>query len=437
MTPTSRPERSPGPMPPNPSRRFDLPMRILIGADTYAPDVNGASTFAQRLAAGLSARHEVHVVAPARGLRATTERVRTGVTEHRLPAVPVGVGGTGLRFCPPVGLVRAATRVLRAVRPDVVHVQSHFLVGRALVTAANRLGVPVVATNHFMPENLTHHVPLGKAVQRRLHEWAWADAASVFTRADVVTAPTPYAAALAERAGIPGPVLPISCGMDLRRFAPDPTGELRRGFRQRYGVPDRPTVGYVGRLAPEKNVGELVEALALVRTVRPDLDAQLLLVGDGALRPKLLERAAELGVADRVVSTGFVPEEDLPAAYLACDVFANAGTAELQSLVVLEAMASGLPVLGVDACALPHLVRDGDNGFLFPHAQPGVLAARLALVLGDRADGGGLHARMAARSVEIASEHDERGTLARFEELYALRSVPRAVPTPALTSAAV
>jgi len=409
-------------------------MRILIGADTYAPDVNGASTFAQRLASGLAARHEVHVVAPGRGLRATVERVGSGVTsvtEHRMPAVPVVVGGTGLRFCPPVGLVRAVTKVLRQVRPDVVHVQSHFLLGRALVTAANRLGIPVVATNHFMPENLTHHVPLGSRVQQALHDWAWSDAAGVFTRADVVTAPTPYAAALAERAGIPGPVLPISCGMDLRRFAPDPTGELRRGFRARYGVPDRPTIGYVGRLAPEKNVTELVEALAMVRRVRPELDAQLLLVGDGALRAGLLKQAAELGVADRVISTGFVSEEDLPAAYLACDVFANAGTAELQSLVVLEAMASGLPVFGVDACALPHLVRDGDNGFLFPHARPGALAARLALVLADDA----LRQRMGARSAEIAAEHDERITLARFEELYALRrSVPVAPSVGVLAS---
>jgi glycosyltransferase involved in cell wall biosynthesis len=403
-------------------------MRILLGADTYAPDVNGASTFAQRLAAGLSARHEVHVVAPARGVRSTRTTTAAGIVEHRLRAVPVVVGGTGLRFCPPAGLVRTAVRVLREVRPDVVHVQSHFLVGRALVTAANRLGIPVVATNHFMPENLTHHAPVGPRARAALHGWAWADAAAVFTRADVVTAPTPYAAALAERAGIPGPVLPISCGMDLRRFAPDPGGTLRARFRARHGVPDRPTIGYVGRLAPEKNVAELVEALALVRRLRPELDAQLLLVGDGAQRAGLLRRAAELGVGERVVSTGFVPEADLPAAYLACDVFANAGTAELQSLVVLEAMASGRPVLGVDACALPHLVRDGENGFLFPHARPDALAARLALVLGEP----GLAARMGARSLELAAEHDENRTLARFEELYALRRTARTATTRSL-----
>ena len=111
-------------------------------------------------------------------------------------------------------------------------------------------------------------------------------------------------------------------------------------------------------------------------------------------------------------------------------MFANAGTAELQSLVVLEAMATGLPVFGVDACALPHLVRDGDNGFLFPHGRPEALAARLALVLGDAE----LAARMGTRSLEIAAEHDERRTLARFEELYALRqpsrsAVPARVPS--------
>ncbi|WP_432500152.1 glycosyltransferase, partial [Kineococcus gynurae] len=367
--------RRPEPVTPPPCPPRTL--RVLIGADTYSPDVNGASRFTQRLADELAARHDVHVVVPARTLRNSTQQVG-GVVEHRIRAVPVLAGGTGLRVCPPAGLTARCRDVLRAVAPDVVHVQSHFLLGRALVRAADQLGVPVVATNHFMPENLTHHVPLGRRVQARLHDWAWSDAAAVLRRAAVVTAPTPFAAELTGRAGVPGPVLPVSCGLDLDRFAPDPTGRRGAAFRRRFGIGPGPVLGFVGRLAPEKNVADVVRALAELHRRRPALDAHLLLVGDGALRPELGRLAADLGVAGAITFTGFVAEDDLPDAYRACDVFVNAGTAELQSLVVLEAMACGRPVLGVRAGALPHLVRDGENGYLFPPGDPAALAARAA-----------------------------------------------------------
>ncbi|WP_444948044.1 glycosyltransferase [Micromonospora ureilytica] len=381
-------------------------MKILIGADTYAPDVNGASYFAQRLVASLAGRHEVHVARPSTDRK--TRTVTSGdVVEHHLTSLPV-LRRRGFRFASPAGLNSRARRLLESVRPDVVHVQSHFFIGRAVIRAATDLGIPVVATNHFMPENLTHYLPWGE----RLHDWAWADAARVLSRADVVTAPTPYAAALAERSGVAGPVLPISCGMDLSRFR---VGTPAAGFRLRYGVPARPTIAYVGRLDKEKNLDVLVRALPAVRAAVPD--AQVVLAGTGAERRTLVRLATSLGVADALIFAGFVDDDDLPAAYAAADVFVNAGTAELQSLVTLEAMASGKPVLGADAAALPHLVHDGDNGYLFPPGDSATLAARLIDVLTnpDRA------ATMGRRSRALAEEHDVSRTVAAFEDLYALR----------------
>ena len=388
-------------------------MKILIGADTYAPDVNGASYFAQRLAHALSASHEVHVVCPA-----TTAESRTvfheGVVEHRVRSLPV-LRRKGFRFCAPVGLVRAARSILEFVRPDVVHVQSHFFLCRALIEAANQLGVPVVATNHFMPENLSHYLPIGDRLRNRVQTWAWADATRVFTGADVVTAPTPYAAALAERHGMPGPVLPISCGMDLSRFRGNAGASA---FRLKYRVPQRPTIAYVGRLDKEKNIDVLVRALPRVR--RRIADAQLVLIGTGDQRRKLESLAERLGVTDALVFTGFVDDADLPGAYAAADVFVNAGTAELQSLVTLEAMASGLPVLGAHASALPHLVHHEHNGYLFPPGDADALANHLITVLSDHTKA----KTMGVRSRAIAEKHDVAATVAAFERLYALRSQP-------------
>ncbi len=383
-------------------------MKVMIVADTYAPDVNGASYFAQRLAAGLAAEHEVHVVAPSRTTRASSKPVHSGVVEHRVPSVPVLLA-RGFRVGVPVGLARRAWDLVASVRPDVVHVQSHFVLGRAMVAAANRAGVRVVATNHFMPENLLHYAPVGAAARRRLHRWAWRDAARVFAGADVVTAPTPFAAALAESSGVRGPVLPLSCGLDLTRFNPDQRGER---FRRAHRLPASPVLAYVGRLDPEKNVHELIEALALVRTRH---DVHLLVVGEGQERRRLEALAVELGVAGSVTFTGFVPDEELPEAYAAADVFGIPGTAELQSLVTLEAMASGLPVLGVDAGALPHLVRHGENGWRYRHGDVPALADRLGQLL----DSPERAAVMGARSRAIAAQHDLGATLEAFVGLYA------------------
>ncbi|BCJ51467.1 hypothetical protein Asp14428_29420 [Actinoplanes sp. NBRC 14428] len=386
-------------------------MRILIGADTYAPHVNGASVFAQRLAAALTPRHEVHVAAPATGRRSTVTVTSAGVVEHRVRSLPVP-GHPGFRFSPPVALRSAARRILDRVRPHAVHVQSHFPLCRALVDAARERGLLVIATNHFMPENLVHYLPIGDSGRSVVHDWAWRDAARVLAKADVVTAPTPYAAALATVAGVPGPVLPISNGIDLTRFG---GAADAAGFRLLHGLADKPTVTYVGRLDAEKNLDVVVRAFA---SVRRSLDAQLLLVGSGAQGPALRALAARLGLGENVIFTGFVPDGDLPSAYAATTVFVNAGTAELQSLVTLEAMACGRPVVGADAAALPHLVVDEGTGYLFPPGDVDALAGRLLAVLGDPA-----RARaMGRRARAVAEQHDETRTVAAFEALYAIRS---------------
>ncbi|MDP9794797.1 glycosyltransferase involved in cell wall biosynthesis [Catenuloplanes nepalensis] len=381
-------------------------MRILIGADTYAPHVNGASYFAQRLAAALNERHEVHVVSPATGYSSSRRVDGAGIVEHRVRSLPIWQRRE-FRFSLPVALRRVAGRILDEVRPDVVHVQSHFPICRALVAAAHERGIFVVATNHFMPENLTHYLPFGR---EQVHAWGWRDAARVFARADVVTAPTPYAAALATVAGIPGPVLPISCGIDLSRFR---SGGDAAGFRLRYGLADVPTVAFVGRLDSEKNLDVLVRAFA---TVRRRVRSQLLLVGTGAEDRALRTLAAELGIADSVRFAGFVPDEELPSAYAASTVFVNPGTAELQSLVTLEAMACGRPVLGADAAALPHLVINDETGFLFAPGDARALAGHLVTLLEDP----DLAAAMGRRARAVAEQHDEERTVAAFEQLYAI-----------------
>ncbi|MBW0102594.1 glycosyltransferase [Pseudonocardia sp. KRD-291] len=397
-------------------------MRVLIGADTYPPDVNGASRFTERLAAGLAARgHEVHVIAPSpSGPRARGTSVRGRPTVHRVASLPYP-GQDGFRVCLPWRSAAATEQALRELVPDVVHVQSHFSVGRGLAMGAARAGYPLVATNHFMPENLLDHAPVPDVLGAAVGRLAWRDLGRVYGRADVLTAPTPSAVELLRRrAGLAG-ARAVSCGIDVSRFSGGNGPAIGSGNGPGTGDP-APSVLFVGRLEQEKRVGELIAAFAGV----PDRSTRLEIVGDGSRRGEWTALAERLGVADRVRFHGVVDDDSLVAAYRRCAVFCIPGVAELQSLVTLEAMAAGRPVVAADAVALPHLVRPGRNGLLYPPGDVGALTGALTTLLADP----DARARMGAASREIVAEHTLEATLDEFENLYALARGTRVTRTP-------
>jgi glycosyltransferase involved in cell wall biosynthesis len=169
---------------------------------------------------------------------------------------------------------------------------------------------------------------------------------------------------------------------------------------------------FVGRLAEEKHVDVLIDAVA--RTPA-DLDIHLEVVGGGEVRQALEAHVARLGLQDRVTFLGLATDAELRKAYLQADVFCMPGTAELQSLVTLEAMSASTPVLLADAMALPHLVRDGENGYLFTPNDSDDLAAKLVRLFTLPDDE---LAAMGKTSREMVENHSLERTLQAFEDLY-------------------
>ncbi len=382
-------------MKPPSSRR----LRILIGADTYAPDVNGLSRFSSRLAAGLAGRgHDVHVVCPSHD-GPPAERVEDGVTVHTLRSHRWFSHPT-FRVCLPWPTRVRTSRVFAEIGPDVLHVQGHFPVGRGLVHAARAAGAPIVGTNHFMPENLVGHARVPGPLQKPVVRLGWWDFAQIYKHADVVTAPTPRAVELLERAtGLTGSRA-VSCGIDVDRYRSDrkPDGP--------------PTVLFVGRMDQEKRVDELLRAFAALPA---GTAARLEIIGEGVMREEWTGLAAELGIGARTRFFGFVDEDELVAAYRRASVFVMPGIAELQSIVTLEAMAAGTPVIAANAMALPHLVRNGRNGWLYTPGDVPELGHRLAALVSDTE----LRRRMGAASQEMVEAHALDATLATFEGIYA------------------
>jgi 1,2-diacylglycerol 3-alpha-glucosyltransferase len=382
-------------------------MRILIGSDTYYPQIDGTSYFTQRLATGLGARgHEVNVLCPADpALAAVTEH--QSVTVHTVPSFSTPFHPTQ-RVCLPAAIRGPAARAVRTIKPDIVHVQGHFPLCRTLMLMAREQSIPVVATNHFMPENLVPYYFFPRWARGYVGTWAWRDVARWFAYPQIITTPTDIAADVLRTHGMDRPVTVISGGVDTRRFS---RGDGNRAAaRRKLGLPGKLTILYVGRLSADKSVTDLIDALPLLS----DLDAHLVIAGRGVKMGVLRRRCEDLQMADRTHFLGFIPNEDIVDVYQAADVFCMPGRAELQSLATLEALSCGLPAVAAHATALPHLVKDDVNGFLYPPGDIARLARSLRRVLEDPV----ARAAMGQASREIALGHDADLTISQYEKTY-------------------
>ena len=383
----------------------------MIACDTFSPDVNGAARFAERLAAGLVRRgHEVHIVAPGQRWRRTAPHTEIiegePMTVHRLPALR-WLPHDWIRFVFPWRARHYARQVLNNVTPDVIHLQSHVIIGRGLAIEGARRHIRIVATNHVMPENVLDFTLLPERAKRLFVRWGWWDADRVISRASAVTTPTRRAADFLERNTSRRGVLPVSCGLR----AADYTADLTPRTSNR--------LVFVGRVTLEKEIDVIIRALGRLNAA---LDATLTIVGDGDQRKNLEKLTRELGLADRVVFTGRVTDEQLRAYLTGASVFVIASVAELQSIATMEAMASGLPILAADAMALPHLVHHGENGYLFQPGNDRELADRITQVLTASRDD---YLEMQRQSLEAVKIHDLDRTLNTFEALYRGETPPK------------
>lgn len=382
----------------------EKPLKIVIAADTYPPDVNGAAVFCYRLATAMTARgHEVHIMATRAEKGPTITEIRPEATVHRLRSHSVPTHEY-FRICLPWEINPEIKTLLDEIKPDVVHAQCHYMIGQGALAFAAKRGIRMIATNHFMPENLDPFLPFPRWFKRIVARNSWRDMGKIMGKANVVTTPTPLAARAMLRYARLDNVLPLSNGIDSSQY------ELAEG--EAISKNPYPTILFAGRLAVEKNVNEIIEALSLMQHVP---DAHLEVVGSGEQGIPLEKLAREQGVASRVHFLGHVNDEELRAAYLRCDVFCQPGTAELQSLVTLEALSASKPVVLANALALPHLVDVGVNGYLFEPGDRMDLANKLDAVLSlssqeQRAMGEAGHAK--------AALHSHVKTMDTFEALY-------------------
>lgn len=409
-------------------------MKIAITSDLYYPMTNGVAVFAHNLAKGLAKQgHEVLVICPS--FKGRQYRVkRDGVTTMYLRSirfpfypdqinkVPDGKEILGVplpRLAYRHGLwitvdpYPALKRVLNKFHPDVIHNQTAEMIAIAARRYAKKYDVPMVSTGHAYPDNITSQLKILKPIKRPLDAVLRTYMASFLKHSEYATMPTEMAIddlVPKKRKSFKVTVEPLSNGVDLAQFGPK-KAPLR--IYKKYRLPtDRPFVLYVGRVDPEKSISNVVTAFSGVLEAVPE--ALLVIVGDGTDRRRLTDLVEALGIQQSVRFLGRVMPPDVMEIYRTAQVFATASETETQGIVLIEAAATALPLVAVDAGAVRELCQHKKNGILCHPGDVEEMTDALVKILKNP----DVRERYGKASLEIAKKHDLNRTLGRFVEIY-------------------
>ncbi|HET8852171.1 MAG TPA: glycosyltransferase, partial [Ktedonobacteraceae bacterium] len=368
------------------------------------PMVGGVPTVTHGLAVDFANRgHQVWVVAPSHGLR-DVRRLEQKVRVYRFSSFEWPTyEGQRIPFLP----LMPFRNLIKKADPDIIHIHSPVVLGNIAQILAGGLRKPVIATNHYLPINLSRSLSADPLISKHFSKITYSYLVHFCNRCEYVTAPTATALRLLYEHGLRAPAQAISNGIDLKKFSP---GKRDEHLRQRFELPEgRPLALHVNRLSYEKRVDVLLDAAAKMSS-----NGFVAIVGSGPAEAELRAQAGRLNLGDRVKFLGFVRDADLLGLRRLSDVFVIPSEGDLQSLATMEAMACGLPVIAANSYALPELVHHEENGFVFEPGNSDELASYLDTLLTDPA----LRAQMGAKSLEIIAKHDRTQVLDRWESLY-------------------
>lgn len=376
-------------------------MRLLLLVEWYHP-IGGIEAFTWRLAKHLNPNIQITIAVCFVGQK----------TELASPANNIKIVDVS------AGTVSAVQRLVTEFKPTVIHSNHLSLIGFAGYRASRTQQIPFVVTNHQVPEYRV------RGWQRFLNRFVWAYVRLLDGFAAAITAPSPTVAQFLENHGVTEKVATISCGVDTNLFHPRPKQEARR----QVGIMDKPTLLFVGRIAKDKNIELLLRAAA---NLKKDHDFQVVVVGPKAVKNDASQEVAglitQLNLQNTVAMAGFIPPDSelLARYYAASDIFVIPSFFETQSIVTLEAMASGRPIVGSNSGALPDLVTHGANGLLFTPLNADDLTTQLRTLLANPA----IANAMGTESRKKVALHSIERVAPQYEALYTSLSQRSLAPT--------
>jgi 1,2-diacylglycerol 3-alpha-glucosyltransferase len=390
-------------------------MRVLMISDVYFPRINGVSTSIQTFRRGLREQgHESWLIAPQYDDQVWSENDESllRVSSRKVPRDPED------RAMSP-SAIRALLPRLHSLRFDLVHIQTPFVAHYLGIHLARNLGVPAIETYHtYFEEYLYHYVPLmPRSLMRFL---ARRFTVSQCSALDALVVPSLAMLSALEAYGVNCPMHVIPTGLDMQRFA---AGDGSR-FRAKYGIPlNRPVLVHVGRVAHEKNIDFLLRMLLQLVPRVPDV--LMIIAGEGPALPRCRSLVQSLKLEKNVLFVGYLEREtELLDCYKAGDIFVFASKTETQGLVLLEAMALGVPVISTAHMGTVDILSPQRGSLIAPDDE-----ARFAdLVQGVLADKQKRDS-MAAEGLKYARTWSARAMAERMAGLYSATTKASLVAT--------
>ncbi|MBW7859144.1 MAG: glycosyltransferase [Leptonema sp. (in: Bacteria)] len=417
-------------------------MNIAIFTDTFLPKIDGIAVSVDHFCRILAKKgHNFTICCP---------KYNEGEDPDYGPAIQIyRFKNTSLPSYPDVKVVLPSQKkIFKSVRDfkaDIIHIQTPGLLGQYGVVASRMFGVPIVGTYHTLVSEQEAYLSLyrllrveklldlflgNKSIKKRLQklerveEFAtknlkkaliWKLSNKIYEACQTIITPTEMIKKELVEHGVKKPISVISNGMDFSLFR---NGQIKEVPQQR-----PPKLIHVGRISFEKNVEVVLRAFALLQKRFQGITLDV--YGDG---PALASMKIEARNLTDITFHGFVSRDQLPNIYPNYDVFLTASTMETQGLVVLEAMASGLPCVGVNSFALPELIQDNRNGFVVPPGNHQLMADRTEALLKDS----NMFRSFSEQSLEIAKGHNIIECADRLEELYqsVIRDYRKSAPKP-------
>jgi glycosyltransferase involved in cell wall biosynthesis len=308
--------------------------------------------------------HEVLIIAP--------ESDEATEDESHVVRIPAIQHFNGSEFPVPVPSPGLVAATVNSFQPDIIHAHHPFFMGNTAVRLARSREVPLVFTHHTMYDQYTHYTAVETPATAR---FIGALTSGYADLCDAVIAPSRDVAAMLRARGVQTRIEIIPTGVDVPRFS---HGD-GVGFRERRQIPkDAFVIGYVGRLAPEKNLQFLAASVA--RFMAVESRAHFLVVGNGPCDHDIQQAVQEVGAANRLHLVGVCEGQDLIDAFHSLDVFAFASQTETQGMVLTEAMAAGKPVVALTGPGVRDVLRDRANGRLVSLEHRQLFAQALAWI---------------------------------------------------------
>jgi len=386
-------------------------MKILLGTESFPPNVSGVAVATKNLAENLSkAGHQVFVFCPGSSFTTKVDRKYENFTVLRLRSI-INPFRKGYRIT--FAGEKEIEEHVKKIKPDLIHLQDPVSIGLMLREVGHRNHIPVAITNHFSLEYALSYVKFMSPILPILRKGLIKYLVDFYNKCDYVLTPTETFKKQVQSWGVTTPIKAVSNGIETAPFQQKMSDEVKKGFLKKYHLPSNPLVLYLGRIDKDKSIDVLVKAIP---DVIKKVNAHFIIAGSGGQLEEVKSLASDLGISDSITFIGFLKHDspDFPLIYKTASLFAIPSTIETQSIVTLEALSASLPVVAANAGALPELVKDNINGYLFKPGDSKLLANHITKILSDSK----LMQEMKKNSLQIALHHEMSRTFAEMEKTY-------------------